>query len=100
MAAELPSLAEEIGELARIALDLGQRHDVPVAERLAYHRRKATVLSAIAERDQVADAAEVADLAWQHVRELEAEAAAGDASTARDAGPTVRAGLRSKTMDP
>jgi hypothetical protein len=76
MAGELPSLAEEIGELARIAHDFGQRHNVPAAERLAYHRRKATVLSAIADRGEIADAAEAAEDAWRYVRELEAEQAA------------------------
>jgi hypothetical protein len=78
MAAEVPGLAEEIGEVTRIAREFGQRHYVPVAERLAYQRRKAALLSAIAERGEVTDAPEAAEQAWQRVRELEAEQAAAE----------------------
>ena len=70
-----PNLAEEIDALARIGLDFGQRHNVPIAERLDYHRRKATVLSAIADRDGDPNTREVAELAWRHVRNLETEQA-------------------------
>lgn len=67
------SLAAEIGEIARLALELGRRRDVTPAERLAYHRRKAELLDRIAEqRGGDEEAREVAAEAWRKVRELEA----------------------------
>jgi hypothetical protein len=77
------SLAEEIGELARIALDFGQRHNVPIGERLDYHRRKAVALGTIAERDGSPNTREIAELAWRYVRELEAEQAGGEPEPGR-----------------
>jgi hypothetical protein len=66
------SLAAEIGEIARIALEFGRRGDVPHSERLDYHRRKAVLLSTIAERDNDDATREAAANAWRQVRELEA----------------------------
>lgn len=65
------SLATEIGDLARIATGFGQRHDVPVAELLAYQRRKAETLTLIACRNGDAEEREVASAAWRRVRELQ-----------------------------
>lgn len=66
------SLASEISEIARIAADFSRRRDVTHAERLAYHRRKAALLTVIADRDRNQEAREVAENAWQQVRDLEA----------------------------
>lgn len=66
-------LTGEIDEVTRIAIDFSQRHDVPLTKGLAYHRRKAELLTAIADRrrdDQ--EARKVAANAWQQVRDLEA----------------------------
>jgi hypothetical protein len=59
-------LIREIGEITRLAID------VPRAELLGYHRRKAELLTAIAEHDDDPDAREVAANAWQQVAGIEA----------------------------
>lgn len=62
-------LVREVGEVARLARELPR--DAPVAERLAYHRRKAELLTLIAEQRDDQETREVAGNAWRQVRELE-----------------------------
>lgn len=65
-------LIREVGEIARLARELAHRCDVSPEERLAYHRRKAELLTAIAEQDGADGAQEAAENAWRQVRDLEA----------------------------
>lgn len=65
-------LIREVGEITRLARELAHRRDVSPEERLGYHRRKAELLTAIAEHDDDDGAREVAANAWKQVRELEA----------------------------
>lgn len=70
------SLAIEIGEIARIARGFGQRRDVPVAELLSFHRRKAETLTVIACEHGDDGSRKVASAAWRQVRELQEQAEA------------------------
>ena len=65
------SLAREIGAVTHLAVEFARRGDVSPAERLAFHRRKAELLTVIAEKDGGAESREVASAAWRQVREWE-----------------------------
>lgn len=65
------SLVVEIGEITRIAAAFGQRHNVPVAELLPYHLRKAQTLTVIACQHGDDNSREAASAAWRRVRELQ-----------------------------
>lgn len=62
-------LIREVGEVARLARELPS--DASVTDRLAYHRRKAELLTLIAGERDDQDARDVAGNAWRQVRELE-----------------------------
>lgn len=71
MSADL-NLVREVGEIARLARKLP--YDAPAATRLAYHRRKAVLLTLIAEQRDDQEARGIAGNARRQVRELEEEA--------------------------